>query len=86
MIVPRSITKIVPRSITHDHVMDRGTIMCDRSWYDLYIPLKLPFNCQYPPKLLIVSMFILKLSKNVNVPPNDKNIIHKIIKIKKKKL
>jgi hypothetical protein len=80
MIVPPSITKIVLRLITHDHVMDRGTIMCDRSWYDLYIPLKLSFNCQYLQKLPIVSMSSLKLPKNVNVPPDNKNIPHKIIK------
>jgi hypothetical protein len=72
-------------------VIDRGMIMCDRLWYDLcdqsrydlYIPLKLPFNFQCPPKLPIVSMSLLKLLKNVNVPPNDKNTLYKIIKIKK---
>jgi ABC-type glutathione transport system ATPase component len=35
-------------------------------------------------KLSIVSMSPLKLSKNVNVPLNDKNTIHKIINLKKK--
>jgi hypothetical protein len=42
-----------------------------------------------PIELPIVLMFIHKLPKNVDLPSNDKNIYHKIIKIsktKKKKL
>jgi hypothetical protein len=30
--------------------------------------MKLPLNCQYPPKLSIVSMCPFKLQKHVNVP------------------
>jgi hypothetical protein len=35
-------------------------------------------------KLLIMLISFIKIPKNVNVLPNNKNIIHKIIKIKKK--
>jgi hypothetical protein len=81
------------------YVMDRGTIMCDRSWYDhvmdrgtiyvidhctIYIsPSNYYSIVNVPPKLPIVLMYPLKLPKNVNVLSNDKNTLHKIIKIKK---
>jgi hypothetical protein len=35
-------------------------------------------------KLLIMLISFIKIQKNVNILPNNKNIIHKIIKIKKK--
>jgi hypothetical protein len=52
----------------------------------IHISLKLLFNCQYSFQTTnCTSMSPLKLQKNVNVLSNDKNTLHKIIKIKQKK-
>jgi len=55
------------------NVMDRGTIyVIDRG--TIYVIDCGTTNCVNAP---------FKLLKNVNVPSNDKNTLHKIIKIKK---
>jgi hypothetical protein len=58
------------------YVNDCGTIYISPSNYHLIVNIPPNYQlCQCPPPL--------KLPKNVNVPPSDKNTIHKIIKLKK---
>jgi hypothetical protein len=51
----------------------------------IYAFFKLSFKCQCASKLLILSMFLPKLSSNVNVLQMTKETIHKIIKNKRNK-
>jgi hypothetical protein len=51
----------------------------------LHIILNYHLIINVPLKLPIMSMYSYKLSNNVNVPHNDKSILHKTIKINLKK-